>query len=291
MAIENRKDDYIISASQISTFLSCQEKFRYRYVERLEPVTKADALDRGTVIHKCIQAHWSSQSPIKILADWQREKKESMLPWEYEQWEGTEYRSVVDLMGRYVEHWGPKPEDVTLLATEFELTPTIKPGLRMLGYIDMLAHWQGKLWIIECKTARNLNRRLSYLDADAQITAYIWGLRAHGLDEVAGVMFDGVNTYPYKDRSKQPGDKLFQRVTVFRTPEQLDSFEQDLLITADDIQKTLARGEFSHNLGPSCQQCDFRELCHARIRGDLKTEEAHLRTDFKVRLDNRRPAR
>ncbi len=52
----------LISASEIITFLSCQKKWYYSYVEGLEPVKKSDALQIGTSVHETLPI-------IKSLSD------------------------------------------------------------------------------------------------------------------------------------------------------------------------------------------------------------------------------
>lgn len=199
------------------------------------------------------------------------------MPYEYEGWVDGEFASVRDLVNRYVDYYGNPPGRV--VATEFELVAPVRPGLRLVGYIDLVVVIDGALWPVEIKSAGQLGKRMEYLDVDGQITCYLAGLQAMGLD-VPGVIFDGVNTYPYKDRSKVEPEKLFKRQEVTRSKFLLDAFWRDIDIIASDIERAKERGTYPRHLGSGCSRCDFQGPCFAELEGDEVKKAAFVRTDY-----------
>lgn len=55
------------------------------------------------------------------------------------------------------------------------------------GYIDGLAMWRDKVWLLEFKTARYID--VNHVPVDSQVTAYLWACRETGLCEPEGVLY------------------------------------------------------------------------------------------------------
>lgn len=271
-----------VSASAISSFMSCQREYAFKYVDRVEPSHKPHYLYRGTAIHECIQAFWARQSYIPALEKFRAEAEARLPDFEYEDFENKEFPFVSNLVRRYVEHYKEPPAGVTVIATEFELSAKLGKDTRLIGYVDLLVSWLDKLWAVEIKTSKSLPRRMGYLEVDPQETCYVWALRKHGID-VAGVLFDGINTYEYAKPDLVPAEKLFIRQNVFRTDEQLAEFERESLLLVKQMERMKREKSWVRNLGNHCGTCAFQKPCWAEWSGMPEQRDRLLAKGFKPR--------
>lgn len=270
-----------ISASGLSCFQSCQKKFEFKYTERLEPLRKSIELERGSVIHECVQRWWRRESMTPALEEWHSHKKATLMREEYKEWL-KEYDNVVTLVNRYASCYKEPPKDSVVVAQEFELLVPVAEGVRLLGYVDQVVSWGGQLWVVEHKSAGNLTERMKDLEIDPQVTTYLYGLRKQGMS-VAACLFDGISTYPYRDREAQDCNKLFRRATLFRTDEHLEEFEKNLLMIARQMDEAEERGVYARHLGYGCRRCDFRDVCFSEVERNQDLADAYRRTDFRIR--------
>lgn len=57
-----------LSASKIKTFMSCNKKYQYRYIDKV-PYTRTTALVLGTAIHKAIELGYQGEDPQRVFYD------------------------------------------------------------------------------------------------------------------------------------------------------------------------------------------------------------------------------
>lgn len=284
------REELTLSASAIATFLSCEQKWAYRYRDRLELVYRAPALARGTAVHEALQLWWNGGEMSMAFREWYNASKQEMIPGEFEEWT-NDYAHVVELLRRYREHYEAVPPGVSIVGTEVEINAKLDDKTRMRGYVDLVVtappgtfgeNTPGGLYGIEFKTAANLKKRMAYLDWDMQPVVYAWGLEAMGMP-VEGIIFDGLKTYRYKDLDKQEGGKLFQRKVIRPSDPQKKEMVRNSLAVAERIREAKDSDEFIRNLGGGCKMCDFKLICHADVEGDELKRDAAKRTRYQER--------
>lgn len=276
---ESDTEEIVVSASSIATFLACPMRWYYRYRMRMEPRGWNPNLERGSAVHRAVQAWWNGGSVSDAMRDWLDESRARMTAGEYRTFM-QDWDHVRRLVDRYVAHYGERPGGRRrVLGTEVEISYQLVPGLRVLGYVDIVFDEPGGL---EIKTGQSLARRMSYLAWDPQPISYVLGLRTMGFD-VRSVLFDGIKTYRYVDLDRVADETLFKRRLVTPTEPQMDEFKRNCLSVVRQIRAAEGGGMFTRNLGSQCNQCDFQDPCHAAVMGDTVRETAAWRTHFRVR--------
>lgn len=290
MADTEGKTELTLSASAIATFLSCEQKWAYRYKDRLELIYRAPALARGTAVHNALQLYWNGGDMATAFREWYNASKADMIPGEFDQYT-EDYARVVELLRRYREYYGDIASKVSVVGTEVEINAKLDKYTRMRGYVDLVViapegfFGEGTpegLYGIEFKTSSSLKKRMAYLDYDMQPVVYDWGLEAMGMP-VEAVVFDGLNTYAYKDLDKADTSKLFKRKLIRPNESQKKEMVRNSLAVADRIREAQSQDEFIRNLGGGCQMCDFKLICHADVEGDELKRDAAERTRYQER--------
>ncbi len=78
--------------------------------------------------------------------------------------------------------------EIEMLDNEMEFAMNVDgTDEKFIGFIDGLALWRGKQWLIEFKTARSID--VDCVPVDSQITAYLYACRELGLCEPEGVLY------------------------------------------------------------------------------------------------------
>lgn len=140
---------------------------------------------------------------------------------------------------------------------EFELA-----GLRYTGIIDKIIEMDGKIYVLDYKTAA---QRIDedFLSFDPQISGYYLGAKALGYD-IDGAIYD----YIYK--LKMP---KFERYFVTRTEEQLKDFQEN----AKEALIALQSGAKYQNISRDCKSCFYQKYCfNNKQLGDLYIQEERI---------------
>lgn len=78
--------------------------------------------------------------------------------------------------------------EIEMLDNEIEFAMNVDgTDEKFIGFIDGLALWRGKQWLVEFKTARSID--VDCVPVDSQITAYLYACRELGLCEPEGVLY------------------------------------------------------------------------------------------------------
>ncbi|MGL5962299.1 MAG: PD-(D/E)XK nuclease family protein [Cetobacterium sp.] len=131
--------------------------------------SKSDALIFGTAFHSALE-HGLTKGIAELRKEGLRDQEELLT----EMWK----RQTAFMAS----------QDIEILAHELEFKIDL-PGLTepFRGFIDGLAMWRGKPWLLEFKTARYID--VSHVPIDSQVTAYLWACRETGLAEPEGVLY------------------------------------------------------------------------------------------------------
>ncbi len=190
------------SISQLKTFLQCPRKYRFQYVDRVEPEFRPIALAFGTAWHETIDAHLLPPLKDQFLPRQElqaaafgdsltEQVNEDGPPVLFEDEE--DLGSTIDLGLKMLDAFilrVPRPEQVLGVEVPFVLelvhpmTGEIAP-LPLIGGIDAIVVDEGATFVWELKTGKK-KWSADQLEYDPQPTAYTIAARELGYEE-AGV--------------------------------------------------------------------------------------------------------
>lgn len=281
-----------ISFSELDAYRQCPKKHEYAYKERWQAPTTGPALARGTLWHQVLESHY------RFLMAWQQAGKPRAMPifGNDNVLEPTEvalhsqamvhlyhpksgkplspHSELIEWMyAGHVEHYGLDNE-WKIMAVEHAPVmwlPTPNGGrsrFRLKMKIDLVVRWDGRLWIVDHKSGKDLPKDKE-LDLDDQFGLYTWGMRKLG-KKVFGSVHSSARTQKNKDQSKhpQPLPERFARKRLYRTDIELDNIAVDAYKSARRAWTTKL-GEAERQTNPdTCRwRCDFTEPCLLSRKG------------------------
>lgn len=159
--------------------------------------------------------------------------------------------------------------------------PDVRFWVKVIIDLVIRDRMTGKLWIVDHKSAKDLNKKIDLELAD-QFGIYTAGCRALGR-KVLGSMYNGARTYRLKTKA-QPLDERFKREMMYRTDTELDNLIIDFRAAAEAAYSD--RPIFSSPNPRDCSwKCDFRDA-HLAARKGVPIEAALL--DFGMRQNKER---
>jgi len=253
-----------MSISQLKTFLQCPRKYRYHYVDRIEPEFRAIALAFGTAWHETIGAHLLPQVKGEYLsrAELQALFRDSLTeqvnedgpPVLFEDEE--DLGKTIDLGLRMLDAFFlrvPRPDRVLEVERAFvlELAHPVSGEIApvpLIGAIDAIVIDEGKTEVWELKTGKK-KWSADQLEFDPQPTAYVMAARELGHEE-AGV-------------------KVLVTTTTTRPDVQVEKLvrrrgdERELAETVLDVLQAVKAGVDHRVRGWGCRSCAFASTCGA----------------------------
>ena len=284
--------------SRLKAYQSCPmyEKFRYR--DCLAPIGKKDALLFGTAIHKGIEL-WSIEAALEELkfgfpASTEEANQQELMR-----------GKVKAMLTGYFKHFKPFEEHEPELQFEIGARYPTKSGMRrsnkvkLCGKIDDIAVVNGQEWIVEYKTASQIDK--SYFDrlyVDSQITFYMMAAKRIDLNPV-GVIYRVLRKPQIKQRQNETLDAYIDRLTadilarpdfyffetrLYRTQNDLEQFELDTWHEIKQANKAAESGHFFRH-SHSCSNygtCPYMPLCTGENGAEMLYEyrEPHEELDF-----------
>ncbi len=250
-----------LSVSQLKCFVQCPRRFKYRYIDRLEPAFRAVALAFGSAWHHTIGYALLGHSEDKEsnngeLHDHLRDGLHAELRapgppvlFDNDEDEGSLVDKAIQMLDVFVAEV-PLPDKVFGVEVAFSIDlsdpVTGEPPTPLIGGIDAIVQENGKPAIWELKTAK---RKWSQdqLDFDLQPSAYRLGAHSLGYDDVGLELL--ITT-----KSKTPA---VQRVGLVRG----DADECDLVATAVGVSRAVDAGVDFPLRGWSCRGCPYGGAC------------------------------
>lgn len=290
-----------LSNSKVTTWRRCHMAYHYKYHDHLRPKKKGIALQRGSIIHECIEAYDSGRSwrkPYKAFAKkfYEETFKEEILEI------GDIPRMVEELMENYQALY--ENDGLIYLGNEVYFSIPLIPGeVYMEGYLDALVKdEQGCVWPKETKTYKK-NPDYDFLLLNTQSALYTWAVTEMGYNP-RGTLWDiirakepsrpqftqkgeiskrGIDSTPYtvekalREMGKDPSDfkdllskvsfdDYFKRYQVRVNPSVIKGIMEDFKSTAKEILSSGSKLK-DRNLGKNCAWCDYKPICQAELMG------------------------
>jgi CRISPR/Cas system-associated exonuclease Cas4 (RecB family) len=243
----------LTSATQLSTYAACPRKYRYRYLDHVEPEYKAVGLVLGSAVHSSIGWYFERRkegitpSIMEVLpivgADLEAALEPNVRMGRWNKPDLT--RHAFALVECFLEKYGELPVTGSEVPFEIELfdpeTGEVLPR-KMLGYLDFTVEGAG---LIELKTARaeysavNIARNL-------QFGGYSYALNRLRLGKYLDIIVIIKNRQPRIQQIRlQPSDKT----------------EFWFLQSATAIERAILSGNYPPAPGFSCAICEYQEKC------------------------------
>jgi hypothetical protein len=292
-----------LSYNNGSTFRGCQKKFYWRYVERLEPVTKLPSLTLGAVLHEGFDLFYKGGSDQEVY-DYLLDKfNEEISKQEVSDQEDLLIAKYI-AMGMWL-YYPYKKREYQEVSSEEKFTVPIANGVDFIGRVDGRVKQNDLWWVRELKTTGLPQRQFEGRCAtSAQGTGYVYAMTKLGYD-IKGILYDyikkpllrkGINEtadefgrriiQDYKARPKL----YYNRYFSYRTPVDLRHFEEDTIMLAEEITEKTANGKFYRNQDQCWNfgaECPYLKICYVD-KPDTLTLQLYFnkKGDNDVRRDN-----
>ena len=162
----------IYSHSALKLFQRCQLRWKYRYIDRLEPKDRPKYFERGSDLHALLEAYYDPTADF-----------------------GKEFRTAseedTDVLTRYAARWDDEDWKVLSVEEEFHL----EIGEHKLVFIpDLIVQIGDDVWVVDHKTTANIPDEWDeYNMTDFQHLLYIAGVQLL-YPNVRGFLFNYIRT-------------------------------------------------------------------------------------------------
>jgi len=238
----------IYSYTQLSQYLACPRRYRYRYLDGWREKDTRAAMLFGRAFEQALSAYFRREDPTAVLfREWAAHRD---TPLEYSNdstWDGM-LRQGIQLLERFAQ------DDRVRIRQphknlQIQFTRSLSHGHQFLAYVDAIGQLDGQRCLLEWKTTacRYPEEPTGLLRLDPQLVCYSW---ITGIAEVAQVVFV----------RKRLVEVQYLRTTI--TPEQRSEFGQL-------VEDTIGRIESAQFLPHSgvrfpqnpCVSCPYLGLC------------------------------
>ena len=246
-----------ISASRIDCYLQCPLKYKFRYIDQIEPDAIQPGLAFGSSVHRSI-AHFYQRLMAGEILSIEQLHTAFQLDWEVAQtvpiaWNGQApdemEKQGCDMLTAYM---AATPDPLPPLAVEKEInvplvnlnTGEICKDVSLFGYIDRIERGNAP---VELKTAA---RSWSQMQAEQylQMTANSYALAYEALADAVDGLFEVIV------KNKAP---RIQHLVTRRTVHDFDRWFR----TVVQIIESIVDERFYPNPGFLCPSCDYATEC------------------------------
>lgn len=239
-----------VSYSRLSTYRRCLYRYYLNYVERLTPPVGSLGQIRGSAGHAAL-AKWYSKGKDDARAmdaAWNTFFKEGGVNHE-------DFEPLREALERYFE-WAKVGDKWKVQAVERKFDFELEPGLRLLGYMDMIVEQSGHLWVVENKFLKQVST--GHLDLDPQVSTYMLGAMACGIEPV-GVIYNIIRMSSGPTAERDP----VVRKLLYRNKEGLRAKLEEIKMQGRAMAKFESEGgDIYRNETRDCSwDCSYFQLC------------------------------
>lgn len=282
-----------ISYSRASVARGCWQKYKFRYIDGLEPTVKSTALSLGRIIHEAFNEFYNGLSDddcLKFVASsFDKEIGKVELP---------DQEALVIAKYTGLGMWKNYPHkqlgfDKIFPEEKFEVRLGNKlRGIKFIGKVDGRILKDDVWWVREVKVTGLSQRQFAgRIGTSGQGTGYVYALKKKGYD-VQGLMYDcikkpllhkgiyesvhdfGIRIYKdYADPKKKA--MYYQRHYTYRNQDDLQLFQEGMETLAREIRQKERTGGFYRN-PDQCwnynSECPYHKICKTAIPDKLTTQ-------------------
>lgn len=231
----------LISVSDITTSLECEQKFVYRYVDKRVPIRNtAVALHTGTLWHLACEHKLKGQNGLEVadaqLVAWQ---KDFFTPPEVVAKIATEWKSLRLLY----PHFNPTRLEVVDVECEGRRPHPSNPDITFVGTADAIVRYSGQYWHLQHKTlssSKPVATYLEYMTTDFHECMYEWIFSQH-YRPWGGTILNIARKMSLKTMEKDTRRYLVS-APLMRPPHVVERTIKDLIHYTDDTVEPLLDG-------------------------------------------------
>lgn len=244
-----------LSYSALDTFKQCPQKYKFQYLDKI-PAPKSKEAIFGTLVHSALKYFHEpgvviSPTQEDLLAFWSANWAPENFPDQRE--EAALFAQGVQILKNYYEKNAGQIFSVVALETPFEAPVQIGRDTHVLtGKIDRIDKTDGDVFeIIDYKTSKSMPAQKN-VDANLQLSVYHIGI---------------VNRWPKIKQENRPIKtslyflKHGEKLSSFKTNEQLNWTQENIVKFLENIQKAQANEKFPPQPGPLCSWCPYQKIC------------------------------
>lgn len=289
-----------LSHSQISLAKSCWMKYKWKYEDKLNPVSKPVYYTIGSVIHEAFDSLAKGESDEsclnQIIKSFDNEISKSEL---------SDQEALLIAKYNAIAIWKYNPfktNTFKIVANEFEFDVKVK-GLKdvtLSGRIDGVVLDNGVHWCREFKTTGLSHEQFNArIQNSYQGTGYVYALNKLGY-KVNGIMYDMIKKQYLRKKQDENADQFgkriildyqmrpdyyFKRMMTYRNPDHIDLFIEDIKGFVRDLRAKKKSGKFYRNPDNCFQfnsECPYRKICFSKDVEDLTLSLMFRRGDDKA---------
>ncbi len=235
----------IYSYTQISQYLACPRRYRYRYLDGWQEKDTRAGMLFGRAFEQGLGAYFRREDPSEVLfKEWSAYKNISLDYHQNDSWDRMLHQGI-----KLLELFAQQDRIEIRQPKRIRVSRALSPTSQFVAYVDALGYVDGTRSVIDWKTtsARYPDQPEGLLALDPQLACYSW---LTGEPEVAFVVFV---------RKRQP-EIQYLRSSI--TEEQRKEFGQLVSDTIEQIES----GQFLPHSGirfpqNGCTSCSFLGLC------------------------------
>ena len=240
------------SFTQISQYLSCPRRYRYRYIDGWKEKDTRAAMLFGRAFERALGAYFRREDPGDVLfREWSVYKDQAIRFSERDSWDRM-LEQGISLLMRFCQDNRVRVQDPTR-NLQVKVCRSIA-GSEFVAYIDAIGTLDGKSCLLEWKTSgcRYPDQPTELLTLDPQLACYAW---LTGIRDVAQVVFV----------RKRLVEVQYLQATI--TEEQRAQFGQ----LVEDTIRRIKAGHFLPHSGirfpqNPCVTCPYLGLCLGQPR-------------------------
>ncbi len=249
----------LYSHSRIGTFEQCKLKYKYKYIDKIEPpLGQSIEAFMGTLVHETLEKlfkdlKFQKQNTLEELLDffersWKENWNDSIFfareEFKEENFKEMGKKYIADFFNKH----HPFNKDRTLgLEMEVNLDLNGDGRYTLVGYIDRLSEKDGVIEIQDYKTSNTLPTQEN-IDKDRQLALYSIAVK---------------NMYPFAKKINLVWHYLAfnQTLTTTKTEKELEEIKKEIISKIDLIEN---EKNFEPKESTLCDWCEFQPICPLR---------------------------
>lgn len=180
------------SVTRQRTLLRCPKKYEYHYIRRIRPRREDDRFLLGRAVHVFLEHYYGAQLDNIATKDEAfqyafgkfREYVTQNFPTDDQAFEQAD---LAEGMIKHYHSWAKIHDNFTVVGTEIPFEVPVLQSTNLVGIFDGIVEMGGKYWILEHKTASQINTR--HVLRDKQVSMYVSAARMLGIP-VEGVIYN-----------------------------------------------------------------------------------------------------
>lgn len=192
-----------VSPSEIALYCTCPRK--WDLAKKWTPVPEVPSLAFGSAVHAALASWIRGEDEEKIWLEAEKELARTDLSLK------SILLAKTKILVNYLRSRGLEKEGLGRpVAVEATFQSEVVPNVVLKGRVDLLLEREGELWILDWKTGRAPSADWMR-DIGDQLTMYILGLRAQGIDVVGGIWYC-LTTPDLRKKDNEPFHMFVRRI-------------------------------------------------------------------------------